>query len=228
MAGNGNPKGLIYAIGGLIVVGAVASFVMMKSENASTPTEQAATTEASPTEDEMPAAAPADTAGAPADETPATAPAAKVDLSTDADGLSKSTVVITTSKGVIKFKFYPKDAPNTVNRMVELIQAGFYNGLGFHRVVPGFVIQGGDPKGDGTGGSGKNLKAEFNSRKHTPGAVAMARAADPDSADSQFYISLGTHPHLDNNYTVFGRVVEGQSVAEKIAVGDRMTSVVIE
>jgi cyclophilin family peptidyl-prolyl cis-trans isomerase len=158
----------------------------------------------------------------------AVASATGVDLTADVNGLSKSTVTVTTTKGVIKFKFYSKDAPNTVNRIVELIKKGFYNGLLFHRVVPGFVIQGGDPLGNGTGGSGQKLKAEFNNRPHIEGAVAMARAQDPDSADSQFYISLGTHPHLDHNYTVFGQVIEGMDVARKIQVGDRMSSVSVD
>jgi peptidylprolyl isomerase/peptidyl-prolyl cis-trans isomerase B (cyclophilin B) len=142
--------------------------------------------------------------------------------------MSRATVILTTSQGVIKFKFYPKDAPNTVKRLVELINQGFYNGLAFHRVVPGFVIQGGDPLGNGKGGSGQTLKAEFNDRRHVEGAVAMARAGDPDSADSQFYISLGTHPHLDHSYTVFGQVIEGMDVARKIKPGDKMTNVIIE
>jgi cyclophilin family peptidyl-prolyl cis-trans isomerase len=149
------------------------------------------------------------------------------DLSVDANGLSKATVVVTTNKGVIRFKFYPNDAPNTVHRIIELINQGFYNGLTFHRVVPGFVIQGGDPKGNGTGGSGQKIKAEFNDRRHLEGTVAMARAADPDSADSQFYITLSPQPHLDHNYTVFGQVVEGMDVVRKIEVGDKMLSLVI-
>ena len=149
-------------------------------------------------------------------------------LETDTQGLSQATAVIQTTRGRIKFKFYTKDAPNTVHREAELIQSGFYNGLIFHRVVPGFVVQGGDPTGNGTGGSGVKQKAEFNSRKHIPGAVAMARSSDPNSADSQFYITLGTHPHLDSSYTVFGQVVEGQEVANQIQVGDRMTSFTIE
>lgn len=144
------------------------------------------------------------------------------------EGLSKASAVIQTTRGKIVFKFYTGDAPKTVRRIVELIQQGFYNGLTFHRVVPGFVVQGGDPTGSGMGGSGVKLAGEFNSRKHVPGAVAMARSQDPDSADSQFYISLGTHPHLDNQYTVFGQVVEGQEVANQIQVGDRMTSFAIE
>ncbi len=150
------------------------------------------------------------------------------DLSVDENGLSKATVVIDTAKGPIKFKFYSEDAPNTVDRIVTLINEGFYNGLNFHRVVPGFVVQGGDPEGNGTGGSGENLKAEFNKRKHVEGTVAMARAQDPDSADSQFYISLGVHPHLDNNYTVFGQVIEGMPVVQKLEQGDVMEKVTIE
>ncbi|MCM2324169.1 MAG: peptidylprolyl isomerase [Oligoflexia bacterium] len=136
--------------------------------------------------------------------------------------------MLETSKGIIRFKFYPQDAPNTVNRIIELVQQGFYNGLTFHRVVPGFVVQGGDPVGNGTGGSGQKLKAEFNNRRHVEGAVAMARAMDPDSADSQFYISLGTHPHLDRSYTVFGQVIEGMDVARKLEKGDKMISVRVE
>ena len=164
----------------------------------------------------------------PSSEAPTMTNTAAPDLDTDASGLSKATVTMTTTKGVIKYKFYSKDAPNTVKRMVELIGKGFYNGLTFHRVVPGFVIQGGDPVGNGTGGSGQRLKAEFNDRKHVEGAVAMARANDPDSADSQFYISLGTHPHLDHSYTVFGQVIEGMDVAKKITVGDKMTTVSVQ
>ena len=151
-----------------------------------------------------------------------------VDLNTDSNGLSASTVVINTTQGIMKYKFYSKDAPKTVARMIELIQQGFYNGLTFHRVVPGFVIQGGDPVGNGTGGSGQKLPAEFNERRHVEGTLAMARAADPNSADSQFYVSLGRHPHLDRSYTVFGQLTEGLDVAKKIQIGDRMTSVTIE
>ena len=150
------------------------------------------------------------------------------DLTVDSAGLSKAVVTIETEKGTIKFRFYSKDAPNTVARMVQLIQSGFYNGLNFHRVVPDFVIQGGDPQGNGTGGSGQKLKAEFNSRKHVEGSVAMARAQDPDSADSQFYIALATIPHLDGGYTVFGQVSEGMGVVKKIVVGDKMTKVTVQ
>ena len=149
-------------------------------------------------------------------------------LAVDGQGLSKAVVTIQTPRGKIRFKFYTQDAPKSVHRIADLIHSGFYQGLTFHRVEPGFVIQGGDPTGSGMGGSGKSLPAEFNSRQHVPGAVAMARAQDPNSADSQFYISLGTHPQLDGSYTVFGQVVEGQEVAAQIQVGDQMTSVTLD
>ncbi len=153
---------------------------------------------------------------------------AQADMTVDATGLSKTTVTLETTQGVIKFKFYPKDAPATSARIAELVGKGFYNGLKFHRVVPGFVVQGGDPSGTGAGGSGQKLSAEFNARKHIEGTVAMARSQDPNSADSQFYISLGRHPHLDGSYTVFGMVTEGMDVARKIQPGDKMTSVSID
>ena len=137
-------------------------------------------------------------------------------------------LTIETTYGNIEIETYPKEAPKTVSRIVELAKKGFYNGLTFHRVVPGFVVQGGDPKGNGTGGSGQNLPAEFNSHKHVEGAVAMARAQDPNSADSQFYISLGTHPHLDNNYTVFGQVTKGMDAVKKIKQGDKMVKVMAQ
>ena len=146
----------------------------------------------------------------------------------------KEIAVIKTPKGVIKFTFYPKDAPNHVAAFIELAKKGFYDGTKFHRVEPGFVIQGGDPlsKTDdpmvGTGSPGYRLKAEFNSQKHTDGAVAMARSQDPNSAGSQFYITLGAQPMLDGQYTVFGKVTEGMDVVRSIAVGDVMESVTIE
>lgn len=133
--------------------------------------------------------------------------------------------IIETKHGKIEIEFYPKDAPKTVARIKELTKKGFYNGLSFHRVEPGFVVQGGDPLGNGTGGSGQNLPAEFNKNKHVEGTVAMARAMDPNSADSQFYICLGAAPHLDNNYTVFGQVKKGMDAVKKIGVGDKMTKV---
>ena len=136
-------------------------------------------------------------------------------------------MIIEMEKGKIEIEFYGDDAPKTVARIKELVTQGFYDGLTFHRVVPGFVVQGGDPDGNGSGGSGKNLAAEFNSQKHIEGTVAMARSADPNSADSQFYISLGTHPHLDGNYTVFGQVKSGLDIVKGIKQGDKMVKVTL-
>ena len=137
-------------------------------------------------------------------------------------------MTIETAYGNIVIEFYPNEAPKTVKRISELVAQGFYNGLTFHRVVPGFVVQGGDPKGNGTGGSGQNLPAEFNKHKHVEGTLAMARSSDPNSADSQFYIALGTIPHLDNQYTVFGQVKSGMDAVKKIKQGDKMTKVTLE
>lgn len=136
--------------------------------------------------------------------------------------------VITTNKGVIKFKFYKKDAPNTCANFIKLANKKFYDGLTFHRYEPGFVIQGGDPNGNGSGGPGYSIKAEFNSNKHVTGTVAMARAQDPDSAGSQFYICLAPAPFLDNQYTVFGQVIEGMDVVMQLRAGDVMNKVQIE
>jgi len=134
--------------------------------------------------------------------------------------------VITLEKGgTIKIEFFPEDAPKTVENFITLAKKGFYDGLTFHRVVPGFVAQGGDPKGNGTGGPGYTIKAEFNKQKHVRGSVAMARSSDPNSAGSQFYITFGPQPHLDGTYTVFGKVVSGMEFVDAIKVGDRMKSV---
>jgi cyclophilin family peptidyl-prolyl cis-trans isomerase len=139
------------------------------------------------------------------------------------------TGVITLDNGnEIRLEFYPADAPKTVENFVTLAKKGFYDNLTFHRVVPDFVVQGGCPKGDGTGGPGHTVKAEFNKQKHVRGSVAMARSQHPDSAGSQFYITYGATPHLDNNYTVFGKVVSGMEEVDRIKQGDRMTTVAIE
>lgn len=145
-----------------------------------------------------------------------------------ANSPEKSHMRIKTIHGDILIKFEDKKAPITSKRIKELVSNGFYNGLKFHRVIPGFVAQGGDPKGTGTGGSGKKIKAEFSDLKHEVGTVAMARGPDINSADSQFYISLGKHPHLDGKYTVFGQVVEGIENAKKIVQGDKMLQVTLE
>jgi cyclophilin family peptidyl-prolyl cis-trans isomerase len=129
--------------------------------------------------------------------------------------------------GKIVFEFYPKDAPKTVDNFIALVNKGFYNGLKFHRVIEGFMAQGGDPKGDGTGGPGYNIRDEFNSRKHIKGSVAMARTQMPNSAGSQFYICFEPQPHLDGQYTVFGQVIEGIDVVDGIKQGDVMMKVSI-
>lgn len=143
-------------------------------------------------------------------------------LKTDERNLSQKGAILKTVHGNIIIKFYPKHAPNTVTRIMTLIEKGFYNGLKFHRVIPNFVVQTGDPTATGTGGSGQNLKAEFNEIQHIRGTVAMARAQDPDSADSQFYIALSTLPHLDQKYTVFGQVVQGIDILPRIEKGDKI------
>ncbi len=137
-------------------------------------------------------------------------------------------VRITTEFGDIVIELFPDDAPNTVANFKKLASTGFYNGLRFHRVIPGFVAQGGDPNGDGTGGPGYKIRAEFNERKHHRGTVAMARATDPDSAGSQFYICYADLPHLDGQYTVFGRVVHSMDVVDRIRDGTLMQRVIVE
>ncbi len=129
--------------------------------------------------------------------------------------------------GKIIIEFFPEDAPKTVRNFVKLAKEGFYDGLTFHRVVPNFVAQGGCPKGDGTGDAGYNIEAEFNTRSHKAGTVAMARSQDPNSASCQFYICLAPQPHLDGKYTVFGQVLEGMDIVKKIKKGDIMESVKI-
>ncbi|POB12997.1 peptidylprolyl isomerase [Halobacteriovorax sp. DA5] len=147
-------------------------------------------------------------------------------INVDRTGLSESEGIIKTSHGNITFKFYPKKAPNTVARLIQLIQSGFYDGLGFHRVIPNFVVQTGDPIGTGNGGSGKKIQAEFNNISHVAGTMAMARTlTDENSADSQFYIALTALPHLDGKYTVFGQVVDGLDILKKIKAGDKIISI---
>ena len=124
--------------------------------------------------------------------------------------------------GVIKAELYPEIAPNTVNIFIDLINRGFYDGLIFHRVIPGFMIQGGDPEGNGMGGPGYSIKGEFshngfkNELKHTKGVLSMARTMDPNSAGSQFFIMVEDAPHLDGQYASFGKVIEGMEVAYEI------------
>jgi peptidyl-prolyl cis-trans isomerase B (cyclophilin B) len=137
--------------------------------------------------------------------------------------MKEKKAVINTKFGEITLKFLPEVAPNHVNSFIELASGGFYNGTTFHRLVPGFVIQGGDPntKSDdrsthGMGGPGYNLKAEFSKLPHKRGTLSMARAADPDSAGSQFFICVEDTPFLDGQYTIFGEVVDGMDVVDQI------------
>ena len=137
-------------------------------------------------------------------------------------------VKVSTDKGDIYLELFPDLAPKHVDSMLKLIKKGYYNGLTFHRVVPGFVIQGGCPKGDGTGGPGYTIPAEFNSRKHEKGSLSMARTMDPNSAGSQFFICLDRTPHLDNQYTNYGQVVKGHDIPEKIRMGDKMKMEILQ
>ncbi len=133
-------------------------------------------------------------------------------------------ITITMENGdIIKAELYPQTAPNTVNNFISLVKKGFYNGLGFHRIIYGFMIQGGDPEGSGMGGPGYHIAGEFdangfqNPLKHTAGVLSMARTEIPDSAGSQFFIMHGDAPGLDGQYAAFGKVIEGMENIEKIA-----------
>ncbi len=137
----------------------------------------------------------------------------------------ENTLYMEVKGGRVAIEMYPDKAPKTVARIKELVREGFYDGLTFHRVIEGFMAQGGDPKGDGTGGSGKNLPAEFNDMPHLRGAVSMARANDPDSADSQFFIVYQPAFHLDGQYTVWGRVISGMQYIDELKRGEGMSFV---
>ncbi|MBQ9358287.1 MAG: peptidylprolyl isomerase [Abditibacteriota bacterium] len=138
--------------------------------------------------------------------------------------------VIQTNKGTIEFELFTELAPITTRNFIGLAERGFYDGLIWHRVVDGFVVQGGDPNGNGTGGSGVNIPLEVCPElKHdSEGVVAMARSMLPDSASSQFYITLGAFPHLDMQYAVFGKVFKGMEVVRQLVQGDFMLKVTIE
>ncbi|HEY5524441.1 MAG TPA: peptidylprolyl isomerase [Clostridium sp.] len=126
------------------------------------------------------------------------------------------------NRGAIKVELYPEIAPNTVNNFIDLINKGFYDGLIFHRVIPGFMIQGGCPEGTGMGNPGYSIKGEFsrngfkNELKHKKGVLSMARAMDPNSAGSQFFLMVNDSPHLDDQYASFGKVIEGIEIADEI------------
>ncbi|HEY3416858.1 MAG TPA: peptidylprolyl isomerase [Armatimonadota bacterium] len=139
-------------------------------------------------------------------------------------------VTITMDKGgIIEVVLEGAEMPLTTANLVKLIQTGYYNGLTFHRVVPDFVIQGGDPSGNGTGGPGYAIKLEISPKlKHKKGAISMARSQSPDSAGSQFFLCLADTPHLDSGYAVFGWTKSGQEVIDNVKVGDRMKTVTVE
>ncbi len=132
------------------------------------------------------------------------------------DPTKKYLVTIETTEGTMTGELFPKDAPGHVNSFTFLAREGFYDGVIFHRVIPGFMIQGGDPTGTGTGGPGYQLKAEFNKRKHTRGVLSAARSQSPNSAGSQFFVMHQVAPHLDNQYTAFGEITSGLDVVDKI------------
>ena len=148
----------------------------------------------------------------------------------DRKKMAETKAVIETKFGNIEMVFFPDVAPNHVNNFIELAKKGFYDGTIFHRVIPGFMIQGGDPNSKdtnkashGTGGPGYTVKAEFNSKPHSRGTLSMARSASPDSAGSQFFICAAAAPFLDKQYTVFGEVVSGMEVVDKIVSQPRDT-----
>ncbi len=132
----------------------------------------------------------------------------------------ENTLYLELKNGRVVIELRPDLAPNHVRRIKELTRQSFYDGLKFHRVIPGFMAQTGDPRGDGTGGSGQKLKAEFSREPHVRGTVSMARSRSPDSADSQFFIVFAPARHLDGQYTVWGRVVDGMARVDSIRKGD--------
>ena len=139
---------------------------------------------------------------------------------------AENALLLQTKYGDVVIEMLPDMAPNHVARIKELVRQGFYNGLKFHRVIDGFMAQAGCPRGDGTGGSGKKLKAEFNRRPHKRGTVSMARAMNPDSADSQFFICYADCPWLDGQYTVWGEVTSGMEFVDQLKKGEEPNGMV--
>jgi peptidylprolyl isomerase len=140
----------------------------------------------------------------------------------------ENTLIMELKDGPVVIEMRPDLAPDHVARIKTLVRQGFYDGLVFHRVIDGFMAQTGDPKGDGTGGSGQNLEAEFSSQPFTRGTVGMARAASPNSADSQFFIMLAPAPHLNGQYTVWGQVVDGMEHVDAIKKGSKSRNGAVE
>jgi peptidyl-prolyl cis-trans isomerase B (cyclophilin B) len=138
----------------------------------------------------------------------------------------KYSALIKTAKGDLALELYPQDAPVTVNSFVSLARKGFYNGLTFHRIIPGFMAQGGDPTGTGSGGPGYKVQDEFSSRTHQAGSLSMANSG-PGTNGSQFFICYAPQPHLNGKHTVFGQLTQGMDILTQLANGDKMTEVVI-
>ena len=138
----------------------------------------------------------------------------------------ENTILMDLKNGQVVIEMLPEFAPKHVERIKELVRQEFYDGVVFHRVIEGFMAQGGDPTGTGTGGSGKNLDAEFSDAEHVRGTLSMARSQNPNSADSQFFICFADTPHLNGQYTVWGRVVEGMEFVDQIKRGDGANGVV--
>lgn len=134
--------------------------------------------------------------------------------------MAEEQLVFTLESGDVTIKLRPDLAPKHVARITELVKSGFYDGLNFHRVIDGFVAQGGCPNGNGMGGSGTKIPAEFNAEKHVRGTMSMARSSDPNSGDSQFFICLDAVPYLDNQYTVWGEVISGMEHVDKLPKGE--------
>ena len=142
---------------------------------------------------------------------------------TQTQAQANSKVILETSAGQVTIDLLPKLAPNHVSRISELVKSGFYDGVIFHRVIPGFMAQTGDPDGNGTGGSGQKLSAEFSEYPYREGTVGMARTSNPDSADSQFFICFDGCSHLTGQYTVWGQVADGMDVVYNLATGEPPT-----
>src|SRR5437764_1392688 len=201
-------KNVIYALLA-VAVAACSPASTANNETTAAQTETTTTTSATATEASVPP--------------PATTSSAAAEENKPMSQYQNKVAELHTSAGEIDIRFFPDVAPNHVKNFIDLAEKGFYNGTKFHRVIPGFMIQGGDPNtvsGSpstwGTGGSGKNIAAEFNSVKHKRGIVSMARSSDPNSASSQFFIMVADYPSLDNQYSVFGQVTKGMDVADKI------------
>ncbi len=221
-----SPLGLEGLLAAVAVI-AIAAFLMIRQQSAPAISQPATVT---PTT--VSAEIPLPATSQPAAGVPTALPGEKATPAMTID-VSKTYVArIDTDKGQIVAELYPQDAPITVNNFVALARSEFYNNLTFHRVEPGFVIQGGDPKGDGTGGPGYTLPAEIK-RNHPEGALAMARLGDQvnpqrRSSGSQFYITLAPTPNLDGGYTVFGQVTQGMDVVKAITRGDKIKQITIE